>query len=140
MVVTIMKSVYQLTNELHGAVGMLNDCLKAWGVPNGWDKVTEELNEELRQAQSLKESDIPIACKERSLKVLVLQVMGEQGEDTGRFAELELLRRLKVRKHATIQGPAALIHIKKGILQFSSIKRAETFSDKFLAYDVGISE
>ena len=133
-----MKSLYKLTQELNDAVRMLEDSLNAWGTPNGWDGVKADLEEALRQSKSLSEHDIPDAVSTRSLDELVLNVLDVQGNGEGRFAELELFKRLKCRKHPfTIQGPTSLIYVEKGLLAFRTIKASETFSGRFLAYHVG---
>jgi len=133
-----MKSLYKLSQELHDAVQMLEDSLNAWGTPNGWDAVKAHLQEAVRQSKSLSDKDIPDAVSRRSLEELVFNVLDVQAGDEGRFAELELFKRLKSRKHSfTIQGPASLIYVEKGLLVFQTIKRPETFSGKFLAYHVG---
>ncbi len=132
-----MKSLYKLHAELEETNRMLASCLQGWGLPNGWDKVKDSLQDSLRQTRTLTERDIPAAFKDLPVKTLVPEVMDIEGEGAGRLAELELLRRLKLRKHATIQGPANVIHKDKGLLRFRSLKRLETFSGKFLAYDVG---
>ena len=120
---------------------MLEDSLNAWGASNGWDAVKAHLEEEFRQSQKLSERDIPTAVSTRSLEELVFNVMDVQRSDDGRFAELELFKRLKNRKHAfTIQGPASLIYVENGLLAFRTITMSETFSGKFLAYHVGHPE
>ena len=129
-----MKSIYTLTRELEEARKMLADCMKAWGIPNGWDVVQAQLEEELRQVQALTFADIPQAFTEWSVRKLVLEVQDLGGGDQGRLAELELLKRLKNRDVFTIQGPASFVYMEKGRLHFRSIPPFATFSGKFLAY------
>lgn len=129
-----MKSIYTLTRELKEAVKMYEDCMNAWGMPNGWDVVQAHLEEELRQVQAVVIADIPEMFTEWSVRELVLEAMNLNGGDQGRFAELELLKRLKQRSVFTIQGPASFVCIEHGGLQFRSIPPFATFSGKFLAY------
>jgi hypothetical protein len=117
---------------------MLEDSLNAWGTPNGWDNVKAHLEDTLKQAKSLSEKDVPEEFAERSLSDLVTAVMNLHGGEDGRQAELELLNRLKRRKrNFTIQGPASLIYVEKGMLVLRTLKASDTFSGKFLAYSVG---
>ncbi len=133
-----MKSLYKLTHELHDAAQMLEDSLNAWGTPNGWDRVKAHLEEALRLSKDLTEKRIPATVATRSLEELVFDVLDVHGSEEGRFAELELLKRLKCRKRPfTIQGPASLIYVEKGLLVFRTMKASETFSGNFLAYHVG---
>lgn len=129
-----MKSLYTITIELQEAVKMHEDCMNAWGMPNGWDVVQAHLEEELRQGQAVSIADIPEAFAQWPVKELVLEVMNLRGGDQGRFAELELLKRLKQRSVFTIQGPASFVCIENGRIQFRSIPPFATFSGKFLAY------
>jgi hypothetical protein len=136
-----MKSLYILTRELADAVRMLEDSLKAWGTPNGWDTVKAHLEDAIRDTKKLTDKDIPATVAARSLEELVLHVMDVQDGEDGRVAELELFQRLHRRKRAfTIQGPAALIYAENGQLRFRTLRASETFSGKFLAYHVGHAE
>ena len=116
---------------------MLEDSLNAWGTPNGWDCVKIHLEEAVRQSKSLPDKDIPATVSTRSLEELVFSVMDVQEGEEGRFAELELFTRLKCRKHSfTIQGPASLIYLEKGLLVFRTMTRSETFSGLFLWFSL----
>lgn len=130
----IMKSIYMLTRELEEVNKMLADCMNAWGIPNGWDVVQMQLEEELRRIQVVTIADMPETFTEWPVKELILEVMNVRGGDQGRFAELELLKRLKQRSVFTIQGPASFVCIEHGKLQFCSIPPFATFSGRFLAY------
>ncbi|GAK59777.1 hypothetical protein U27_06762 [Candidatus Vecturithrix granuli] len=129
-----MKSIYTITHELQEAAKMYADCMNAWGMPNGWDVVQAHLEAELREVQAVTSDDIPEMFREWPIRDLVLEVMNLRGGDQGRFAELELLKRLKQRSVFTIQGPASFVCIENGRLQFRSIPPFATFSGKFLAY------
>lgn len=133
-----MKSIYTITHELEEAAKMYDDCMNAWGMPNGWDVVQARLKEELREVQAVTIADIPETFTQWPVKELVLEVMDLRGGDQGRFAELELLKRLKQRSVFTIQGPASFVCTQNGELQFRSIPPFATFSGKFLAYHRGI--
>jgi hypothetical protein len=132
-----MKSLYTLTRELEEAVKMYQDCMKAWGIPNGWDVVRAQLEQELQEAQDITFADIPQAFTAWSVKDLVLEVQDLRGGVQGRFAELELFRRLKQRNVFTLQGPASYVYKEKGKLRVGSVSSHETFLGKFLVYQVG---
>lgn len=132
-----MKSIYTLTRELEEAMNMYQDCMKAWGIPNGWDVVRTQLEEELQQVQALTFADIPQAFTEWPVKDLALEAQDLRGGEQGRLAELELFRRLKQRDVFTLQGPALFVYTEKGRLRFGSVSSHETFSGKFLVYQVG---
>lgn len=133
-----MNSLYILNKRLFRSQEMLGAMMDRFGEPNGWDLEVEMTQKEIEAAKN-EQPDKSIEDI-HSTKALMWKVMdiGNQGNDDGRIAELELLRRLSLEEPVNdFQGPASLVMLKDGNLVFLSISPFETMSGVFLAYDIG---
>lgn len=116
---------------------MLKHCKKELGEPNGWDRVLEKIEKEIAKANKV--SSIPEIYRNARTKALVraLYSSDKQSYD-GRLAELELTRRIKEAKPTTVNGPATLIQLNNGNLEFYNLSPAESKTGQLIAYDIGI--
>lgn len=102
-----------------------------------WQQRLAELERDLAVAEAA-EVAIDPEFKHLNIKRLVRLTMGLEIDGDGLMAERELLRRLQAQPpDGRLPGPAKLVLLKNGRLEFSSLTPWMPAVGQFLAYDVG---